>query len=236
MFDEDLTTAEEFDAIRTELKAAEASKELAAIELSHTRVKAPFGGRIVRRFVDPGQMVNNGVQLFTLADMNRLLARVHVPARVFREIQRNQPVELTLDSNQIRLQGTIILISSVIDPTSGTIKVTVAITDYPENTRSGDFAEVRIVTDQHPNALLVPRSSVIIDKGEEIVFVAHEGFAERRSVTTGFQNERHIEILKGLSDHEKVVVQGQHSLKDKQPLKILDPIEFKPSREKQGNP
>jgi RND family efflux transporter MFP subunit len=222
MFDTNLVSAEEFDSARSDLRTAEAALELAAYELSLARVTAPFTGRVTVRSVDLGENVSNGTPLFTLVDMRRLLARVHVPAREFRAITAGQPVKLTVDSSGDKLAGTIDLISPVIDATSGTIKVTVAITDFPATTRPGDFAEVAIETDRHIDTLLVPRIAVVSEKGEQVVFVVEEDRAVRRTVTVGYQDDRQTEILEGLGEGEPVVVQGQRALKDGQPVKILE--------------
>lgn len=235
MLKENLVSAEEFEALKSELQAAESTRELAALELSYTQVRAPFSGRIVQRFVDPGQTVSDGTALFTVADMSRLLARVHVPAKEFRDIRTDQPVELNLDSSEDLLTGMITLVSPIIDPTSGTIKVTVEITDYPKTTRPGDFAEVRIVTDRHNDTVLVPKAAVITDKGDRIVYVAADTTAERRVVEVGFQNEVQTEIASGLNPGEMVVIQGQRSLKDGQPLKILEPMTFESAKEEQAD-
>jgi membrane fusion protein (multidrug efflux system) len=226
MFDQNLVSAEEFDSARRDLRTAEAALELSAYELSLARVTAPFTGRVTVRAVDLGENVSNGTALFTLVDMRRLLARVQVPAREFRAISIDQPVVLTVDSSGDQLQGTIELVSPVIDATSGTIKVTVAITDFPSTTRPGDFAQVAIETDRHIDTLLVPRIAVVSEKGEQVVFVAEADKAVRRLVAVGFQNDSHAEILDGLAEGEMVVVQGQRSLKDGQPLKILERMEF----------
>ncbi len=226
MFDQNLVSAEDFDSARRDLRTAEAALELSAYELSLARVTAPFTGRVTVRAVDLGENVSNGTALFTLVDMRRLLARVQVPAREFRAISIDQPVVLTVDSSGDQLQGTIELVSPVIDATSGTIKVTVAITDFPPTTRPGDFAEVAIETDRHIDTLLVPRIAVVSEKGEQVVFVAEADKAVRRLVAVGFQNDSHAEILDGLAEGEMVVVQGQRSLKDGQPLKILERMEF----------
>jgi membrane fusion protein (multidrug efflux system) len=226
MFDQNLVSAEDFDSARRDLRTAEAALELSAYELSLARVTAPFTGRVTVRAVDLGENVSNGTALFTLVDMRRLLARVQVPAREFRAISIDQPVVLTVDSSGDQLQGTIELVSPVIDATSGTIKVTVAITDFPPTTRPGDFAQVAIETDRHIDTLLVPRIAVVSEKGEQVVFVAEADKAVRRLVAVGFQNDSHAEILDGLAEGEMVVVQGQRSLKDGQPLKILERMEF----------
>ena len=101
---------------------------------------------------------------------------------------------------------------------------TVEIGDYPANTRPGDFATVRIVTDRHENAVLVSKIAVFSDKGQEVAFVARDGAAVQRIVETGFQNETRIEILRGLSAGEDVVVQGQRSLEDGQPIRVTPPL------------
>lgn len=225
MLAQGLVSAEEADAARSQMKAAEAEWELAVLELSYTKVTAPFSGRVVRRSVDQGRTVSNGTVLYTLADLSRLLARVHVPAREFRNIQTDQPVQLVVDSTGDRLSGRIHLVSPVVDPTAGTIKVTVEVLEFPPSTRSGDFAVVSIVTDRHENVLVVPRFSVLTERDERVVYVVEEDRAVRRVVRVGFEDDVSAEILDGIQAGDLVVVQGQRSLSDGQPVSILDRLE-----------
>ncbi len=230
----DLISEEEFEGTGSDLKAAEADEDLASLQVSYTRVEAPFTGRVVRRFVDQGRMVVDGTPLYVVSDLSELLARVHVPSKEFRNIRTDQIVELRVDSSDDPLLGEIILISPIIDPATGTIKVTVRITEYPKSIRPGDFAEVRIVTDRHENVLLVRKTSIISEKGENVVYLAVDGIAERRVVEIGFQDDKYTEIVAGLSGDEAVVFQGQRSLRDEQPVKLLDEVTFEttePGRE-----
>jgi multidrug efflux pump subunit AcrA (membrane-fusion protein) len=110
--------------------------------------------------VDAGQSVINGTALFSMSDLDRLLARVHVPAKEFRNIRTDQPVDLVLDATGERLTGRIKLVSPVVDSQSGTVKVTVEVPQHPSSVRPGDFAEVQIVTAQHEQrAVPAPTSS-----------------------------------------------------------------------------
>ncbi len=230
MFEGNLVSAEEFEAGQNDFQSAEAARDLARLELSYTRVTAPIGGRIVERLVDLGQSVNGNTPLFAIADLHRLLARIHVPAKEFGRLKPDQPVDLRVDSNGAELRGRITLVSPVIDAATGTIKVTVEVPEYPASVRPGDFAQVRIVTESRPEALLVPSVSVISDKGEQVVYVAADSTAERRVVQLGLQDEEHTEILGGLRDGDRVVVQGQRSLKHGAPIKLLDRVVFEPAR------
>lgn len=219
---QELASSQDYETAKSELAAARSEEGLAKLNLSYTSVRAPFAGRVTRRLVNVGQTATIGTPLFELADFDPLLARVHVPAKEFRRLLADQPVELTLDSVEQRLQGRITLVSPVIDPQSGTIKVTIEIPSYPAGVRPGDFAEVRIVTDSHAQALLVPRLAVISEKGEDVVYVAAaDSTAERRLVTLGFSDDDHAEITAGVRAGEPVVVKGQRSLKHGAKLKIL---------------
>lgn len=241
MLGEQLSTEEEFQTAKSDLANAEANEGLERLNLSYTTVRAPFQGHVTQRLVDVGQNIAVGDAVFTVADFHPLLARVHVPSREFHQLKPNQTVDLVLDSDGSRLQGAIKLVSPVIDAASGTIKITVEVNEYPDGTRPGDFAEVRIVTERRPQAVLVPRSAVLTDKGEQIVYVAllseaagaanpadaggagaKSATAERRVVETGFTDDENAQIVNGLAAGEQVVVKGQRSLKHGSPLKILE--------------
>jgi membrane fusion protein (multidrug efflux system) len=226
LLEQGLTSTEAFETARRDLRSAEAALDLAVLEHSYTKVRAPFDGRVVRRWVDLGQTVSNGTELFTLADMSRLLARVHVPAKEFRSIRTDQPVELVVTSTGDRLTGRIDLVNPMVDPDSGTIKVTVEVTEYPKTTRPGDFVEVSIVTDRHVDALLVPRVAVVSERGERKVFVAQGETASQRTVEVGFEDDDHAEILSGIDDGDLIVIQGQRALRDGQPINVLDPVDL----------
>ena len=226
IFTQGLSSAEDFDTIRTDTASAEAALELAELELSYTEVRAPFAGQVVRRFVDQGQTVANGTALFSLADMHRLLARVFIPAKEFRSIRPDQPVQLVVSSTGDRLEGRIDLVNPLVDPESGTIKVTVEVTDYPPTTRPGDFVEVSIVTDSHSDALLVPRVAVVTERGQRSVYVVDGETAHQRPVEVGFEDDANAEIVSGLEPGELVVIQGQRALRDGQPVSVLDALEL----------
>jgi membrane fusion protein (multidrug efflux system) len=216
-----LVSQEEFDLTKSQLATAKAEEELAQLNLSYTQVASPFAGRVVQRLVDPGQNVQAGTPLFRVADFDPLLARIHVPSKEFRRLQADQPVDLVLDSTGARMQGRITLVSPTIDPQTGTIKITVEIPAYPAGTRPGDFAQVHVITEQRQSALLVPREAVLSEKGEDILYVADAGVAERRVVSVGFTDATSAEILTGVAEGESVVIKGQRSLQDGASLLVL---------------
>lgn len=225
MREQDLVSAEEFETLSNNLAAAKATEGMARLNLSYTRVIAPFSGRIVTRHVNVGQNVNASTPLFVVSDFTPLLARLHVPAREFNKLMPDQPVDLTLESNGTRLRGRIKLVSPTIDPSSGTIKVTIEIPTFPAGVRPGDFAQVSIVTERRVDRTLVPKVALVNDRGEQVVYVSADSTAERRVVEVGFQDDNHAEILNGVRAGEAIVVKGQRTLKNGSAIKVLDDAE-----------
>ena len=221
-FQQQVIPEADFQLAKTDYEAAVAAVELAQHQLSYTRVQAPFRGTIVRRLANTGQTVNVGTPLFEIANFHPLLARIHVPAKEMGTLAQGQEANLVLDSNGSRLGGVVTLVSPVVDPTTGTVKVTVGVDEYPAGTRPGDFVHVSVTTARHEQALRVPNLAVFEDRGERIVYVAQDSVAARRPVKIGFIDETHTEITSGLDGGEKVIVKGQRSLKDGGRIRILE--------------
>jgi membrane fusion protein (multidrug efflux system) len=244
MSDRGLASAEEYDTSEAELANAEANEGLARIELGYTTVRAPMTGYIVGRLVDLGQPIAANVSVFRIADFEPLLARVHVPSKEFRRLTTEQPVSIHLDSDGTVLTGRIQLVSPVIDPSTGTIKVTVEITEYPAGVRPGDFAQVRIVTERREDCVLVPRSALVSDKGEDVLYIERDGVAERIAVEIGLSDDAQAEILSGIAPGDRIVVKGQRSLQHGQAVRVLEesaeaiatePDEKKPGQDRKSS-
>ncbi|MCB1042074.1 MAG: efflux RND transporter periplasmic adaptor subunit [Acidobacteria bacterium] len=217
-----ILSPEEFEQTENQLRQNETELELAQLALSYTRVEAPFDGVITQRLVDLGANVNSGTDLFHVMDVNPLLAKVYIPAQRMGTISIGQPINLHIASSEEDLTGQVKLISPVVDPVTGTIKVTVEIHTYPAHIRPGDFADVRVITAINTNAMLVPSNAVVEDQGSKHVFIAQEGRAFKRLVTVGYTDRGLTEIQSGLEGDEWVVVKGQRNLKDGVEIEVLE--------------
>ena len=110
--------------------------------------------------------------------------------------------------------GTVDRISPVVDPGTGTVKVTVA-TPRQEGLRPGMYVEVELVTAVHEDALLLPKRAVVYDNDQLFVFrLGDERRAERIKVEPVLEDVENIEPTSGLDEGDQIVVAGQASLKD----------------------
>ncbi len=222
MRDAGVLSSQEFEQIDNQVEQAEAELEAARLNLSYTTVRAPFSGRVVRRLVDLGAHVQGGAQLYEMMDVDPLLTRIHIPANRMGQVAAGQRVSLDLSGSGVSLTGVVRLISPIVDPDTGTVKVTAEIDEYPQGVRPGDFAEARVVTARREKAMLAPSVAVIEEQGKHIIFVTADGKAERRIVEVGFIESGMTEILSGVGPDELIVVKGQRDLRDGQRVEILE--------------
>lgn len=214
-FADHLISQQEFDRIRHTHDLAAADVDAAALNLSYTRITAPFGGRVVDRAVVAGRHIKPGEKLVTIANLTPLVARVFLPERDVAGLKLGQTAELVLDAaGGQRLPGRVVRISPVVDTSTGTVKVTVEALAVIPAARPGSFTTVRIVTDTRRDAVLVPKSAVVREDTSDYLFVADGDRARRRKVTLGYASDGRIEVAAGLTGGEAVIVAGQGSLKD----------------------
>ncbi len=213
----------EFEKIKFEMAALQASFNLAKLELDYTQIRAPIEGVIAERYIKLGNTVNVGDPVFRVTSLEPLVAYLHVPEREYRNIDSGQLVQIEIDA----LQGEPIIasvsrVSPIVDPATGTFKVTVEITDEERRIKPGMFGRISIVYDKHENALQLPRSALVEDSGQTSVFVVEDNVAIKKIVQTGYSDRGMVEIVAGLEDGENVVTVGQLGLKPDAKVTVIN--------------
>ncbi|MET1254359.1 efflux RND transporter periplasmic adaptor subunit [Aliikangiella maris] len=211
----------EWEEANNIFQTAQTDLQLAELALTYTRIASPFAGRVVWREVDLGAHVSAGDLLFRIMAINPLLVKVHVPANRIGKVAAGQMVKLRVDSSAEPLSGVIDLVSPIVDPATGTIKVTVKLEAYPSNVRPGDFTEITMITDQRANAMLLPSVALIEERGQHYVFVNDNSKAVRKKVEIGYVVGEQTEIISGITQADKIVVKGQRSLNEGNLLKVI---------------
>lgn len=86
------------DTARAQIQSVEASVKLARADLQDTRVLAPFGGTVLRKLVEPGEVVAPGTPLITLVDLSRLHAKVYVAEAELGKVKVGDPAKVYTDA------------------------------------------------------------------------------------------------------------------------------------------
>ena len=110
----------------------------------------------------------------------------------------------------------------MVDPASGTFRVTAVIEDPEQLVKPGLFGRVDILYDLRQNVPVVPRSAVITEDGNSHVFVVGEGGnVTRRDVKLGYERSGLVEIADGLGEGDRVVTSGKGSLSDGSHVEVV---------------
>jgi len=189
---------------------------------------------VASRETQVGARVGTGTKLFSLVKLDEIVARVFVPGRYLSVVAADQPAIVTSEFLPGRtLQGWVKRLSPVIDPKSGTFRVTIGVRgDRPSDLPPGLFVNVRILTDTRPDALLIPKRAVVYEGGERYVFTVADGKVAKQRLNAGYEDPETIEILSGLDPGTPVVVLGQAGLKDGAQVRIVTPAPSSPSAPK----
>lgn len=225
----------DFEKIQYELEALQASYNLASLELDYTQIRAPINGVVSERYIKLGNTIEIGAPIFRVTSFEPLVSYMYIPEREYRQIASGQPVKIDIDALAgVELFANVTRVSPIVDPDTGTFKVTIEINDAERRIKPGMFGRMTIVYDKHENALQVPRSAIIEEMGVTSVFVVENGIAIRKTVQTGFSNNGLTEIRNGIADDDRVITVGQIGLKPEAKVTVInatDDIPAGPLRE-----
>jgi membrane fusion protein, multidrug efflux system len=218
LFSQELISEQALNEARYELDRLELERKQARQTLAKTEIRAPISGTVTARNVGVGDYVNVGQTLFSIVDMGSLVARVYVPEKELVRLAPGQTVRVVSPAlGGSSYPGVIERISPVVDPASGTVKVTVDLPERP-GLRPGMYVDVELVAATHDAALLVPKRALVYDDDQAYVFrVTGEGadaVARRVPVTAVLENKTHVEPAEGFEAGDRLVVAGQAGLKD----------------------
>ncbi len=220
--DSEIISQEVYDAALAQLESAEAQLMNAEISYSYTSVKAPFDGIVVERLVKFAEHVTANQELFRFSEFDPLLCKIQVPEKELSRLRKGQTAYLNVEAwPDERFQASVLRISPVVDPATGTIRVTLQVRARGKLS-PGMFARVFLVTDTHEKAVVMPKRALSLESLSDTVFVVNdEGQAVRRDIELGYEETEVVEVLSGLDVGERVIVVGQDGLTDGTPIQVL---------------
>jgi len=218
-----LISVGDFEKIKFEMEALQASFNLSKLELDYTQIRAPIDGVVSERLIKLGNTIRENDPVFRVTSFDPLIAYLHVPEREYSRIEIGQAVSIDIDALRgLPVVATVTRVSPIIDPATGTFKISIEIYDEQRRIKPGMFGRISVVYDEHANVLQVPRSAIVEEVGQSSVFVVENDIAVRKLVETGYSDEGMIEITSGLTDDADVVIVGQIGLKPDAKVTVIN--------------
>lgn len=191
---------------RARLAAANARVRTSSTSARDTRVLSPTSGIVERRFVENGEHVSNGAQMFSVVRNNVLELAAAVPERLASGVSAGQSVRFL--ANGRTFEGRVARVSPTVDAASRSVTVYVQIPNGDGSLKGGTFATGTLLARNIANAITVPLSAIRQTAGSgQIVYRIENGTLDTASVSVGVRDERAglAEIVSGLAAGDTVV-------------------------------
>lgn len=210
-----LISQQEYDTAVALFAANEAAVDLKRRQLRDARITAPFSGVVGARRISPGQFITKSSKLTELVDLETVKVEVSVPERYLSQLREGQAVEFRVAAfPQETFKGQVYFVSPQLDPAMRTALVKALIPNNDRKLRGGMFANLELTLQLREAALVIPEPAIFNSGDTTLVFaLTATNTAVMKPVTTGLRLAGKVEILKGLSDGELVVVEGVQKLR-----------------------
>ncbi len=191
----------------------QAQVKTAQVVHDYVNLRATTSGYVVKRLVAPGVLVQPGMPVLKIVQVDRVRLQANVGEKDLAGIRVGSPVTvIPVGSAGQPFTVRVTSIFPFVDPGARTAVVEAVVENAGRRLLPGQYMQMQFVTGERPDALSAPREAVVRLGGGASVWVVAGDRAERREVTTGVENAERVEILTGLREGERVVLRGQDGL------------------------
>jgi cobalt-zinc-cadmium efflux system membrane fusion protein len=180
-----------------------------------TAISAPFSGVVTKVDASPGQVIDSEDRLFSVADLSRVWVQAEVYEKDLGRVQLGQNAIVRVDTySDVHFTGHVTYISDVLDPQTRTARVRCEVPNPGTRLKVDMFATVHVPTKFNRMAVAVPAAAIQQIEQETVVFVQRSDTKfEARRVQPGNTVSGMVEIVSGLKEGERVVIEGAFHLK-----------------------
>lgn len=220
LFDKNYTSQQSFDnSIKeyeialTKKTQAEANLDYAKIQLDYTKIIAPTDGVVASISTQEGETVAAtfaAPTFLTIIDIKRLEVRAYVDETDISKIIDGQKVLFTVDTySDVQFEGVVKTIypkAEIIDYVVNYLAIIEITNTQGKLLRPEMTTTVEIITQSTEDVLAVPNKAITRDKGNSVIYVLKNDELEKRIVEIGSTGQFYTQILSGLKENEKIVV------------------------------
>lgn len=178
-------------------------------------VRAPVSGTVVELFSGTGRGIEAGQPIVRIVNTGTLWLKTSLPAIDAGRLPRQPLASFTVAGQSASFKaGRLVSVGDMLDPQSRTLPVLFSVPNPDARLKVGMFATVSLSTASVTESLVLPADALTEDEGRFFVFLQTSGERfSRREVQPGTRNGSLVQILKGLDDHDRVVVKGSYYVK-----------------------
>ena len=209
----------DYDIAVNNVKSTKADIDYTQAQLDKMIIRAPFDGIVGLRQVSPGAYITPANVIATVQQLDKIKVDFTVPEQYSTVIKKGGLVDILIDAtSNVHRKGLIVATEPQINLSSRNLKVRALLQEGQGH--PGAFVKVFVDAGVNKTAIMVPTNCIIPEDRNNQVIVVKDGKAKIINVTTGLREANNIEITKGLSPGDTVIVTGVLFARPKAPVTI----------------
>lgn len=212
----------QLDNLELNLTTAKAQRDQLSKQIELCKIVAPFSGTITKRDVERGSVVG-GAPVARITDLSQLKLALSIPEKEIAMFSNEAKIEVSTDVFPGEtVTGVIDYVSDRADDAHN-YAVNILVKNDKSNMtlKAGMYGSAKLERSNDLDALLIPRTALIGSSKRPQVFVAEDGVAVLKDITTGALRGEAVEVLDGLKDGDAVIVTGHINLANGTRIEIV---------------
>jgi len=217
------TATAALESLEAQVKQMDVALAQAETNLAYSYIRAPFAGYIAERNLDTGAYVTSSTAststmsrgMLSLHDIDTIRVLIEVVEKDIPLVKIGQKAELRAEAYPDRVfEGTVTRIVQALNRATRTMTVEIDLQNKDRQLKGGMFARVEVMVGTHHQAVQIPIDAVSRLEDAQYVYVVRDGKAQRVNVEIGARDDNRVEITKGLTGNEQVIVSGKDLVHD----------------------
>jgi len=228
-------TAAGLASLQAQVTQMQVALAQAETNLAYSYIRAPFSGYIAERNLDTGAYVTGATAststmsrgILSLHDIATVRVLIEVVEKDIPLVKIGQHAVLRAEAYPEQIfEGTVTRIVQALNRATRTMTVEIDLPNPDRRLKGGMFARVEVMVGTHPHAVQIPIDAISRLEEAQYVFVVQEGRARRVNVEIGARSNNYVEVTKGLTGNEEVIVSGKDLVHDGIPVQTqpLNPV------------
>lgn len=239
LFKKGVSSQKDYDTAKANKDSTAANLKIAELNLSYTKVKAPFTGIVGENLADVGSFANaNSTQLVRLSRLDEIEARFYIAdisqlnrkaGVVEGKLEQGYKAKLSLAGKEY--DGVVKFIDSVIDNQSASVLAKASFKNSSTELMPGAVGEITMSGFVQNNAIKVPQIAILQDSSGPYVLIAKDSKVEKKPVKIASQTPSEAVVSSGLSDNDLIIINNFRKIRPGAAVSVTS-IDGKPTSAK----
>ncbi len=207
----------DYIAVKVGVAQANANKNLAAKNLSDTKLYAPFSGMITAKLTEMGATAAPGVPAFTVMKTDKVYAKASISETEISKLKVGSDAEVEIPSMNSTYKGKVAIVNLSADALTRTFDVKVRVDNSENQLLPGMISNIKINTDNSQEVISIPAQSIVRDMNDiTYAYIVENNKAIKKRVDIGGFKGNQVVITKGLTTGDLLISKGYTAVKDGQ--------------------